>query len=91
MKLNFKFDVRHFVAIAYVLISCDLGTEKAIIDELKTFEGVKEVLGTLGIYDIIVKVESQNAHKLREIITWKIRKMNHIKSTLTLLGIEVQG
>ena len=91
MKLNFKFDVRHFVAIAYVLISCDLGTEKDIIDELKTFEGVKEVLGTLGIYDIIVKVESQNAHKLREIITWNIRKMNHIKSTLTLLGIEVQG
>ena len=78
------------MAIGYVLISCDLGTEKAIIDELKTFEGVKEVLGTLGIYDIIVKVESQNTQKLREIITWNIRKMNHIKSTLTLLGIEGQ-
>ncbi|MGQ0790933.1 MAG: Lrp/AsnC family transcriptional regulator, partial [Nitrosopumilaceae archaeon] len=38
-----------------------------------------------------VKVESQNTHKLREIITWNIRKMNHIKSTLTLLGIEGQS
>ena len=78
------------MANAYILISCELGSEKALIDELKTFEGVKEVLGTYGIYDIIVKVESHSEHKLREIITWKIRKMNHIKSTITLLEIKGQ-
>ena len=75
---------------AYVLISCDLGSEKALIDELKTIEGVIEVMGSYGIYDIIAKVEALNDHKLREIITWKIRKMNNIKSTLTLLEIEGQ-
>ena len=76
---------------AYVLISCDLGSEKALIDELKTIEGVVEVMGSYGIYDIIVKIQAENDHKLREIITWKIRKMNNIKSTLTLLEIEGQG
>ena len=77
------------MGIGYVLLSCDLGSEKALIDELTTIEGVKEVLGTYGVYDIIVKVQVPEDHKLREIITFKIRKMNHVRSTITLL--ETQG
>ena len=77
--------------ISFVLISCDLGSEKALIDELKTIDGVIEVMGSYGVYDIIAKVQAENDHKLREIITWKIRKLNNIKSTLTLLKVEGQG
>ena len=76
------------MGIGYIFLSCDLGSEKALIDELKTIEGVKEVNGIYGVYDIIVKVEAQQDHKLREIITYKIRKMNHIHSTTTLFEIE---
>ncbi len=76
--------------IAYVLISCELGSEKAIVDELKTIEGVKEVQPTYGIYDILAKVEVQDEHKLREIITFKIRKMNQVRATITLLKIKEQ-
>ena len=72
------------MGIGYVLLSCDLGSEKALIDELSTIEEVKEVQGTYGVYDILVKVEAQD-HKLREIITYKIRKMNHVRTTITLL------
>ncbi len=77
--------------IAYVLISCELGSEKAIVDELKLIEGVKEVQPTYGIYDVIAKVEVQDEHKLREIITNKIRKMNQVRATITLLKIKEQG
>ena len=77
--------------IAYVLISCELGSEKAIVDELKSTEGVKEVQPTYGIYDVIAKVEVQDEHKLREIITFKIRKMNQVRATITLLKIKEQG
>ena len=76
--------------IAYVLISCELGSEKAIVDELKSIEGVKEVQPTYGIYDVIAKVEVQDEHKLREIITFKIRKMNQVRATITLLKIKDQ-
>jgi len=78
------------VAIAYILISCELGSEKVIVDELKTIEGVKEVLPTYGIYDVLAKVEVQDEHKLREIITYKIRKMNQVRATITLLKIKGQ-
>jgi len=78
------------VPIAYVLISCELGSEKAIVDELKSIEGVKEVQPTYGIYDVIAKVEVQDEHKLREVITFKIRKMNQVRATITLLKIKEQ-
>jgi len=75
---------------AYVLISCDLGFDAEIIHEIKQLEDVKEVHGIFGAYDILVKLESANVEKLKDIITWKIRKLNMIRSTLTLLVTEGQ-
>ncbi len=73
---------------AYALINCDLGCEKAIIDELKLLANVKESHGILGAYDILAKVESDSVESLRDTITWKIRKLNRVRSTLTLMVTE---
>jgi len=75
---------------SYVLINCDLGCEEAIIDELKHLDNVKEAQGVFGAYDIIIKVESDSAENLRDVITWKIRKLNRVRSTLTLIVPEKQ-
>jgi len=73
---------------AYVLINCDLGFDTEILDEIKQLEEVKEAHGIFGAYDIIVKLESVNVENLREVITWKIRKLNRVRSTLTLMATE---
>ena len=73
---------------AYVLISCDLGFDVEIIDEIKQVEDVKEVHGVFGAYDILVKLESANAEILKDTIIWKIRKLNRVRSTLTLMIAE---
>ncbi len=73
-----------------MLINCDLGYEEQIIEELKHISDVKEAHGTFGAYDILTKVESANVETLRETIMWKIRKMDRVRSTLTLMGIEGQ-
>ena len=78
------------MATAYVLINCDLGHEEQIIEELKHLSDVKEVHGTFGAYDILAKLESDQTDTLRETITWKIRKLDKVRSTLTLMGIEGQ-
>ncbi len=78
------------MATAYVLINCELGSEEEIIQQLKALDGVKESHGTFGAYDILTKVESSTVEALRETITWKIRKIGKIRSTLTLMGIEDQ-
>jgi len=46
------------VEIAYVLINCELGSEKAILESLKHIDSVTEVHGTFGAYDIITKIEA---------------------------------
>jgi DNA-binding Lrp family transcriptional regulator len=68
-----------------------LGSEEAVISELKSIEGVKEVHGTFGAYDIMTNVELGQVEALREAITWKIRKIPKIRSTLTLMGIDGQN
>ena len=78
------------MATAYVLINCELGSEESIIQQLKNIDSVIEVHGTFGAYDILAKVESPTVEVLRESITWKIRKIDQIRSTLTLMGIEGQ-
>ena len=79
------------MAQAFVLINCELGSEEEIISELKTFPDVKEVHGTFGAYDIIAKISSESVEKIRETISWKIRKIEKIRSTLTLTKVEGQG
>ncbi len=76
------------MTIAYVLVSCDLGFDAEIVDEIKQVEDVKEVRGVFGAYDILVKLESSNVEILRDIIMWKIRKLNRVRSTLTLMTAE---
>ena len=73
-----------------MLINCDIGSEEDVISHLKTIDGVKEVHGTFGAYDIIAKIESDNAETLRDTISWKIRKMERIRATLTLMTIASQ-
>ena len=73
---------------AYVLINCDLGKEEDILETLRSIKSVKEAHGTFGAYDIIVEILAKNAEDLREDITWKIRRLPDIRSTLTLTGIE---
>lgn len=73
---------------AYVFLNCDLGSEQEVISSLKSIEGVSEVHGTLGMYDILLKIESDSDDKITKIVTDKIRKLPKIHSTITLKKAE---
>ncbi|MDE1867071.1 MAG: Lrp/AsnC ligand binding domain-containing protein [Thaumarchaeota archaeon] len=75
----------------YILINCDLGSETHIISELAKIPEVKEVRGTYGIYDILVKIQADSNAILEEIVTYKIRRISKIRSTVTLTPILSQG
>ena len=82
------------VPTAYVLLNSDLGSDESIISEVKQIlaeENVKyEVQGVYGVYDIVLKLISNDAEKLRAIITNKVRKISKVQSTLTMMVIEEQ-
>jgi len=76
---------------AYVLINCELGQEQGIIDSLKHIDSVKEVHGTFGAYDVVARIENTEKEKIRETITWGIRKMENVRSILTLMDAKGQN
>ncbi len=73
---------------AFVLMNAELGSEDAIVNELKKIDGVKEVYQVYGVYDIVAQVEADTMEKAKEIVTWKLRKLNGVKSTLTMIVME---
>ena len=79
---------------AHVLLNSDLGSDESIINEVKQIlaneDVTSEVQGVYGVYDIVLKLSSDNAEKLRSIITNKIRKISKVQSTLTMMVIEEQ-
>ena len=79
---------------AYVLLNSDLGSDESIIDEVKKIlveeDVTYEIQGVYGVYDIVLKLSSNDAEKLRGIITNKVRRISKIQSTLTMMVIEEQ-
>lgn len=73
------------MATAYVLINCDIGAEEKVLSELKSIKKVKETDGVFWAYDIVTKIEAPSSEMLKEIISSRIRRINRIRSTLTLM------
>lgn len=74
--------------IAFVLINSELGKEEDILKELRGIENISEAHFVYGVYDIIAKVEAESMEKLKEIVTFKIRRLNDVRSTLTMTVAE---
>jgi len=73
---------------AFVLMNAELGSEDSIVKELKKLEGVMEVYQVYGVYDIVAQVEANTMERVKETITWKLRKLNGVKSTLTMIVMD---
>ncbi|MDG6935047.1 MAG: Lrp/AsnC ligand binding domain-containing protein [Nitrososphaerota archaeon] len=76
------------MAKAFVLINADLGAEDELVSELKKIQNVTEVYVVYGVYDLIAKVESDDMEKVKETITWHIRRLEKVRSTLTMIVVE---
>jgi DNA-binding Lrp family transcriptional regulator len=77
--------------IAYVLVKSKIGHEMDVMNDILKIDGIKEVMGTYGVYDIFAKVQVQTRREIEQVITKKIRKINNVISTTTLSVIPEQG
>lgn len=69
---------------AFLLINCDQGKEDQVIERLHTLHGIKEVQATVGVYDVIDRLESETSEKLDHTIKSKILKIKPVNYILTL-------
>ncbi|MEM1550784.1 MAG: Lrp/AsnC ligand binding domain-containing protein, partial [Candidatus Bathyarchaeia archaeon] len=64
--------------VAFVLINAEIGSEGEVLNELKKVDGVEEAYSVYGVYDIVAKVRAESMEKLKDIVTWKIRRLNKV-------------
>ncbi|MCD6564176.1 MAG: Lrp/AsnC ligand binding domain-containing protein [Thermoproteales archaeon] len=76
------------MGVAFVLVSTEIGSEKDVLKKLKEVPEVKEAYIVYGVYDIVAKVEIEDVDKLKEIITARIRRLDKVRSTLTMIAVE---
>jgi DNA-binding Lrp family transcriptional regulator len=73
---------------AFVLINTEIGSEADVLKDLKKVEGVEEAFSVYGVYDIIARVKAETMDKLKDVVTWRIRRLDKVRSTLTMIVVE---
>ena len=74
-----------YVPSAYVLINCELGSENETIEKIRKIPEVVDVYRVFGVYDIIVRLSSDNMETLKEIINWKVKKLDQVRSAISMV------
>jgi len=70
------------------LINTEIGSESEVLDAIKKIKNVIEAHAVYGVYDIVVKIEAETMDNLKETVTWKVRRLNKVRSTLTMITME---
>lgn len=70
---------------AFVLINTMIGTMEDVLNELSQISSVSEAYMLYGVYDLVAVVETESMTKLREVVTGRIRQLDNVQSTQTLL------
>jgi len=73
------------MATAYVLLNTGLGAETEVMKDMKMIVEIKEAHMVYGVYDIIARIEADTMEDLKNIISWKVRRINRVRSTLTMI------
>jgi DNA-binding Lrp family transcriptional regulator len=73
---------------AFVLINTQSGLEDHVLEQVRKIVGVREAYSSYGVYDLIVKVEADSMDALKDVLSHRIRRVENILSSVTLLMIE---
>jgi len=74
--------------MAFVLINAEIGSEEEVLKELNKVEGVVESFVVYGVYDVVAKIKADTMDKLKDVVTWHVRRLNKVRSTLTMIVVE---
>lgn len=84
MEKSFYFS--RYKESAFVMITCQDSHDMEVVEELERIAAVKEIQHTYGNYDVIIKIEAEDADSLRDVIDLKVRKIEKIRATTTLIS-----
>jgi DNA-binding Lrp family transcriptional regulator len=76
------------MTLCYVLFNLEPGSEEKVLNEVRKTPNVRWCHRVYGVYDMIAEVEADSMDALKQIVTWKLRRLEGVRSTLTAIAIE---
>ena len=76
--------------MAYVLINTEPKNMESVVATLEKLDSVVEIFPVYGVYDIVAKIQAETMEKLKNIVTWKVRSLDDVRSTITMLILEAK-
>jgi DNA-binding Lrp family transcriptional regulator len=73
---------------AFLLINCDFPFAEDVINELGKVPEIVDIYRLHGMYDIIARVKSDTEEELNDVVKIRIRKIDKVKSTITMIIVE---
>jgi DNA-binding Lrp family transcriptional regulator len=70
---------------AFLFINAELLFIEDVINKLKEVPEIADVYKVQGIYDIIARVNSDTEEKLKELVSERIRRIDKITGTVTVI------
>jgi len=77
------------MALAWILISCDPGRERDVYLQLLDLDTVSEVSVVYGELDLVARIDFENEKEMSKTLIEKMRHVEGIKKTETLIAVEV--
>lgn len=75
------------MAISYILINVETGSEREILEVLEQISEVKEAHSVYGEYDIIARLEADTMEEIKNAISWRVRRHEKVRSTSTMIVV----
>lgn len=75
------------MASAFLLLNVETGTEEEVMNSLRDLQAVKEARMVYGVYDIIVRVETGTMEELKNVVSWTVRRLDRVRSTMTMIVV----
>ncbi len=72
---------------AYILVVTDPGKTRRVIQALRDVPGIVELHEVMGPYDVVAKIEVENLQDIPPILGGKIRIIEGIESTTSLVTL----
>ncbi len=73
---------------AFVLANLELGEEEEVKKKVLEIPGVEEAYRVFGVYDLVIKLKTEDKEEIRKIIFRRIRRIKGVRSTMTLMTAE---
>lgn len=70
---------------AYVLVTVEIGKVQQVNILLREIKELKEIYSLYGVYDIIAKVEADDMETLKDLVGSRIRQIDGIRATTTMI------